>query len=128
MINNISPTPGVMFCEVLSDYTITDSGLVLARTIKEQPHRAKVVKTGAPAIRSCDNCDRVSCNSNKLQKRWKWYQHSLSCPIRGKDMALCAGVGDIAHFKPHHGCLYHAEKGGKEYIFLVNQDIIAKEK
>jgi len=122
----ITPTAGKIFCEILSDITKTDSGLFLARTLKEKPHRAHVLRVGEPIPRTCKNCDIFSCNSNELEKKWKWYKHKDHCSKRGKLMYPCCEVGDIVHFRQGYGEKWRKDE--KEYIFLTNQNIICVER
>lgn len=70
----VQPTRGKLLCELLSDITELPSGLVLARTVKEKRHRAKVLSVGAPGL------DR-----------------------KGKLVSIMARPGDIVHFKQGFG-------------------------
>lgn len=62
--------PGKYLCEIISDARQTASGLWIADTVKEKPHRAKVLQAGE------DSVDR-----------------------KGKVIPQSARVGDIVHFK-----------------------------
>lgn len=121
----IKPTKGKLYCKVLSGITKTDSGIFLARTLKETPHFAKVLKVGKPAIRNCNNCDMTSCNSRTSQKRWKWYKHKKYCSKRGKLMYPCAKEGEIVHFKKTYRNIMREEEG--TFVFLENKDIVGVE-
>ncbi len=125
-MKNIYPTRGKFLCSILSSITRTHGGLFIARHLKKEiPHRAKVLKVGGPVHRTCRNCDIFDCNSNEMQKRWKWYKHRESCLKRGKPMYPCCEVGDIVHFKERFGKPWRPAKDEKEFIFLMNQEVIA---
>ncbi len=124
-MNSIIPTRGKILCEILSGTTKTPGGLFIAKSLKEIPHRAKVLKVGGPVRRTCRNCDIFGCNSNEMQKKWKWYKYRLSCAKRGKPMYPCCEVGDTVHFKERYGKPWRPEKDEEEFIFLMNQEIIA---
>jgi len=67
---NIKPLAGKYFCQIISDLRQTASGLFIAETVKEKPHKALVLAVGG-------------------QKTTK----------KGVLKAQSAQVGDIAHFK-----------------------------
>lgn len=97
----INPTRGKIFAQILSEETITKSGIILARTIKEIPRRARVLAVGAP----------------ELDKK-------------GRIIKPVAKVGNIVHFKKGFGVKYSVEgENGKwkHYIFLKNEEITARE-
>ena len=67
---NIKPLAGKYLCQIISDLKQTPSGLFIAETIKEKPHRAKIIAVGGQRT------------TNK-----------------GKIEPMSAKVGDIVHFK-----------------------------
>lgn len=126
MEGSIQPTRGKFLCSILSDISETPGGLFIANKIgKETPHKAKVLKVGGPIARTCRNCDIFDCNSNEMQKKWKWYKNKKSCSKRGKPMYPCCEVGDIVHFRERFGKTWRPAKDEEERIFLTNQEIIA---
>ena len=124
----IKPTRGKFLCSILSDTTQTPGGIFIAKTLKEIPHRAKVLKVGGPVARTCRNCDIFDCNSSEMQKKWKWYKHKPLCSKRGKLMYPCCEVGDTVHFKERFGKSWRPAKDEEELIFLMNQEVIAIER
>lgn len=76
----INPTRGYTYGEILKEETMTESGIVIARTVKEIPRRARVIAVGKPII-------------NK----------------KGKEIKPPAQVGDLVHFKRSFGIPYEEE-------------------
>jgi len=97
----IIPTRSKLLGEILSEETISEGGIILARTVKEIPRRAKVLAIGKPEI------DK-----------------------KGKELPQVAEVGDIVHFKRNFGTQWQEEiEGGKfrKYIFLKRDEVTARE-
>ena len=94
----IIPTRGYTYAEILKEETMSASGkVILARTIKEIPRKARVIAVGKPVI------DK-----------------------KGKEINPPAQVGDLVHFK-RTDVGVHYEQEGKKYIFLKNEEITARE-
>ena len=66
----LSPLAGKYLCEIIVDLRQTKSGLFIAETVKEVPHRGKVLAAGKDVV------DK-----------------------KGKVLKQSAQVGDIVHFK-----------------------------
>lgn len=110
---------GKYICKLVSDFTESKGGIMLARTAKEVPHRAEVLSVGQPEIRTCNNCEDNTSKFHpcKLVKR--------PCSKRNKLKKIVAKVGDIVHFKMKGGVKF--KHNAKDYIALTYNDILARE-
>lgn len=115
----LEATTGKYICEPVGDFTETKSGIILARTTKEIPHRARVLSVGDAEVRKCTNCEEnlSKVNPCKLPR--------VLCGKRNKAKKILAKPGDIVHFKMKGGIkIYWNEK---DYVVLTYNDILAKE-
>ena len=110
---------GKYVCEVLSDFTKTKSGIILARVSKEIPHRARVLSVGSPEIRTCKNCE------DNISKISPCKTPKALCIKKNKLKKIVAKIGDIVHFKMKGGVKFKYDE--KNYIVLTYNDILAKE-
>lgn len=125
------PTKGKIICEVILRERQLPSGLWMAdkQRLEKKDNVARVLGVGDPAIKDCYLCHerrwtRPPCKYiNK--KTGKLKDSSKKCKAYGKLDTIIAKRTDIIHFRNGHGIkLKHGEK---QYVMLINDDVIALE-